>query len=53
MVACSEDRLRIRWQQSVFPDWDGFFQLTPDIERMAADILRAIRRGQSARVPIS
>lgn len=37
MVACPEDRLRLRWQDSVFPDWDGFFDLIPDVERPAGE----------------
>ncbi len=32
-MACPEDRQRIRWQESVYPDPAGFFRLTPNIER--------------------
>ncbi|MBX3403454.1 MAG: type II secretion system protein [Phycisphaeraceae bacterium] len=33
MVACSEDRLRLRWQDSVAVDPNAFFQLQAGVER--------------------
>ncbi len=35
MVACSEDRLRLKWQDSVAVNPDDFFALQPDVERPA------------------
>ncbi len=32
-MACPEDRQRMRWQDSVYPDWNGFFRLVPNVER--------------------
>jgi len=37
MVACPEDRLRLRWQESIATDPDGFFQLVPNVDRPAGN----------------